>query len=208
MEDCSIGQSAVGWENQTLEAFVAASRSNAKFDCPVACQYLSLLATAHDCETVLWSSLPFCLPSLTVQWPTSICHFYLLYMIVKLSYGTVFHSVCQVWLSSGLPVFVIFSYCAWLWNCLMEQSSILSAKFDCPVAHQYLSLLATAHDCETGLFIYKLPKNFVGRNFFTIFQLLLASKLGLFFQSRIYYVYFCWNIFSYPQWIVREVAWV
>ena len=34
----------------------------------------------------------------------------------------------------------------------MEQSSILSAKrFDCPVAHQNLSLLATAHDCETGI---------------------------------------------------------
>ena len=33
----------------------------------------------------------------------------------------------------------------------MEQSSILSAKFDCPVARYNISLLATAHDCETGL---------------------------------------------------------
>ena len=33
----------------------------------------------------------------------------------------------------------------------MEQSSILSAMFDCPVAHQSISLLATVHDCETGL---------------------------------------------------------
>ena len=33
----------------------------------------------------------------------------------------------------------------------MEQSSILSAKFDCPVACQDVSLFATAHDCETGL---------------------------------------------------------
>ena len=32
----------------------------------------------------------------------------------------------------------------------MAQSSILSAKFDYPVAHQNVSLLATAHDCETG----------------------------------------------------------
>ena len=32
----------------------------------------------------------------------------------------------------------------------MEQSSILSAKFDCPVARQNISLLASAHDCETG----------------------------------------------------------
>ena len=33
----------------------------------------------------------------------------------------------------------------------MEQSSILSAKLDCPVAHQNFSLLATVHDGETGL---------------------------------------------------------
>ena len=33
----------------------------------------------------------------------------------------------------------------------VEQSSILSAKFDFPVAPPELSLLATAHDCETGL---------------------------------------------------------
>ena len=41
------------YENQTLEAFVAASCLYAKFDCPVARQNLSLLATAHDCETGL-----------------------------------------------------------------------------------------------------------------------------------------------------------
>ena len=34
----------------------------------------------------------------------------------------------------------------------MEQSSILSAKFDCPVACLNCSLLASAHDCETGPF--------------------------------------------------------
>ena len=39
------------YENQTLEAFVAANRLSAKLDCPVACQTFSLLATAHDCET-------------------------------------------------------------------------------------------------------------------------------------------------------------
>ena len=33
----------------------------------------------------------------------------------------------------------------------MKQSSILCAKFDCPVAHQNLSILATVHDCEAGL---------------------------------------------------------
>ena len=31
-----------------------ASSSYAKFDCPVAHQNLSLLATAHDCETVFY----------------------------------------------------------------------------------------------------------------------------------------------------------
>ena len=34
-----------------------------------------------------WSSLPFCLPSFIVQWPTRICRFSLLCMIVKLVYG-------------------------------------------------------------------------------------------------------------------------
>ena len=41
------------YENQTLEAFVVASHLSAKFDCPVARQNVSLLATAHDCETGL-----------------------------------------------------------------------------------------------------------------------------------------------------------
>ena len=30
--------------------------------------------------------------------------------------GTVFHSLCQVWLSSIPPEIFTFSYCAWLWN--------------------------------------------------------------------------------------------
>ena len=38
----------------------------------------------------------------------------------------------------------------------MEQSSILSAKFDCPMFRQSISLLATAHDCKTGLFTTRL----------------------------------------------------
>ena len=40
-------------ENQTLEAFVAASSSYVKYDCAMACQNFSLLATVHDCETGL-----------------------------------------------------------------------------------------------------------------------------------------------------------
>ena len=43
------------YENQTLEAFVAASRLYTKFDCLVARQNVSLLATAHDRETGLFS---------------------------------------------------------------------------------------------------------------------------------------------------------
>ena len=43
------------YKNQTLEAFVVASRLSAKFDCPVAHQNCSFLATAHDCETELLS---------------------------------------------------------------------------------------------------------------------------------------------------------
>ena len=42
-----------GYENQTLEAFVAASRLFAKFDCPVVFLNCSLLATAHDREIAL-----------------------------------------------------------------------------------------------------------------------------------------------------------
>ena len=44
------------YENQTLEAFVAASRLSATFHCAVARQNCSLLATAHDCESGLFYS--------------------------------------------------------------------------------------------------------------------------------------------------------
>ena len=37
----------------------------------------------------------------------------------------------------------------------MEQSSFLFAKFDCSVARQNISFLATVHDCETDLFSKK-----------------------------------------------------
>ena len=39
------------YEKQILEAFVAASRLSAKFDCPVDRQNVLLLASAHACET-------------------------------------------------------------------------------------------------------------------------------------------------------------
>ena len=38
------------YENQTSETIVVASRLNAKFDCLVAGQNCSLLATVHDCD--------------------------------------------------------------------------------------------------------------------------------------------------------------
>ena len=41
------------YEDQTLEAFVTASRSSAKFDYPVARHNVSLLDTGHGCETSL-----------------------------------------------------------------------------------------------------------------------------------------------------------
>ena len=37
-----------------------------------------------------------------------------------------------------------------LWKLLLRPASRLYAKFDCPVARQNFSMLATAHDCETG----------------------------------------------------------
>ena len=54
-----------------LEAFVAASRLYAKFDCPMARQNCSLLATAHDCETGLFSHFPNACHS-TCFWFTSL----------------------------------------------------------------------------------------------------------------------------------------
>ena len=46
------------YENQTLEAFVAASCSYIKYDCAVAHQNFSLLAThVHDCESCLFSTI-------------------------------------------------------------------------------------------------------------------------------------------------------
>ena len=33
-----------------------------------------------------------------------------------LAKGAVFHAICQVWLSRGLPELFTFCYCAWLWN--------------------------------------------------------------------------------------------
>ena len=58
MKNCSTGQIAVVCvRKQTLEDFVVACRLYAKFDCPVARQNFSLLATVqlHDCEIgLLW----------------------------------------------------------------------------------------------------------------------------------------------------------
>ena len=60
----------------------------------------------------------------------------------------------QTWQTNGwpqqkLPKFGFRTHTTALWP--VEKSSILSAKIDCPVARQSLLLLATAHDCETGL---------------------------------------------------------
>ena len=46
------------------------------------------------------------------------------------------------WLQQKLPKFGFRTHTTALWP--MEQSSILSAKFDCPVARQNFSLVATA----------------------------------------------------------------
>ena len=60
----------------------------------------------------------------------------------------------QTWHTNNWPqlnfqnlVFVQHTTALWA----AGQPSILSAKFDCPVALQNVSLLATVHDCETGL---------------------------------------------------------
>ena len=48
------------YENQSLEAFVAVTHSYAKFDCPLALQNISFLATVHDCETGLFENTAQC----------------------------------------------------------------------------------------------------------------------------------------------------
>ena len=53
------------------------------------------------------------------------------------------------WPQQKLPKFDFRTHTTALWP--VEQSSILSAKFDWPVVRQNVSLSATAHDCETGL---------------------------------------------------------
>ena len=68
----------------------------------------------------------------------------------------------QTWLTNGwsqkkLSKFNFCTHTTALWP--MEQSSILSAKFDCPVARQDFSLLPTAHDCETGPFSCLFSEN-------------------------------------------------
>ena len=60
----------------------------------------------------------------------------------------------QTWHTRGWPQQKIqkFGFCIHTTApCPMEQFFILFAKFDCPVAHQNFPLLATSHDCETGL---------------------------------------------------------
>ena len=52
-----------------------------------------------------------------------------------------------------LKKFGFHSHTTALWSA--EQSSVLSAKFDCPVARN-LSLLATVHDCKTDLLTFHL----------------------------------------------------
>ena len=49
-----------------------------------------------------------------------------------LANGAVFHSVCQVWLSSDPPECFTFSYCAWLWNWfIVSHMTSYSNRFIC-----------------------------------------------------------------------------
>ena len=66
---------------------------------------------------------------------------------------------------TALPKFGFRTHTTALWP--VEQSSILSAKFDCPVARQNFSLLATAHDWATGIVIDSL---FVLASFWALAQ--------------------------------------
>ena len=59
LKDCSIGQSAVVWVRRLkYESYCFVHHLYAKFNCPVAAQNVSILATAHEwkwlIETCLW----------------------------------------------------------------------------------------------------------------------------------------------------------
>ena len=58
------------------------------------------------------------------------------------------------WAQQKLPKFGFPTHTTALWP--VEQSSILPAKFDCPVASQNFLFIATAHDCETGFLRIKV----------------------------------------------------
>ena len=60
-------------------------------------------------------------------------------------------NLAHKWLAATKASNVWFSYAHYCTFWPMEQSSILSAKFYCPMAGQKFSFLATAHACETGL---------------------------------------------------------
>ena len=73
----------------------------------------------------------------------------------------------------------------------MEQSSILSAKFDCPVARQNISFLATAHDCETGFFFFSLNGTNISILFLqwlTVVKNTLTTDCDLFFLFLRFFV--------------------
>ena len=57
----------------------------------------------------------------------------------------------NIWPQQKLPRFGFRTQIIAL--CPMEQSSILSVKFDCPVARQNFLLFATVHDCDTSLLL-------------------------------------------------------
>ena len=76
------------------------------------------------------------------------------------------------WLQQKLPKFGFRTHTTACWP--VEQSSILSTEFDCPVVHQNFSLLSTVRDCETGFLHY--------RELFKICDKLLP-KFGLLFEN-------------------------
>ena len=85
------------------------------------------------------------------------------------------------WPQETLPKFGFRAHTFALWP--MEQPSILSAKFDCPVARQNFSLLATAHDCEIGL----LAQSNSDSRIYTATKLCTVWKLWLLIS--------CWSIY-------------
>ena len=117
--------------------------------------FQSLVFLLRQLNIDQWNSLPFCLPSLIVQWLDRIFHY------KPLSQScTAVEKSRKFWQATGLSKLgrqneklLHSSQCSGLTLEDFVAASRLYTKFDCAVACPSFSLLATVHDCKTVLHV-------------------------------------------------------